>query len=97
MTKATLRRENIGAGLQLRGLVHYHHGGEHGSMQAAMVLEKALRVLHVDLQAAEGACEPTGQSLGIGALKARPHHDTLPPTRPYILTVAHPMAKHLNS
>ena len=29
-----------------RGLVHYRHG----SMQADMVLEKELRVLHLDLQ-----------------------------------------------
>ena len=36
-----------GAGLQFRSLVHYCHGGKHGSM-----LEKKLRVLHVDLQAA---------------------------------------------
>jgi hypothetical protein len=27
----------IGAGLQFRGLVHYHHGGKHGSH---MMLEK---------------------------------------------------------
>ena len=30
----------IGAVLQFRGSVHYHHGGKHGSMQADMVLEK---------------------------------------------------------
>ena len=38
----------IGAGLQFKGLVHYYHGG----MQVDMVLEKELRVLHLDLQAA---------------------------------------------
>ena len=37
-----------GADLQFRGLVHYHHG----SIQADMVLEKELSVLHLDLQAA---------------------------------------------
>lgn len=31
---------SIGAGLQLRGLVHCHRGGEHGDMQADTVLEK---------------------------------------------------------
>ena len=31
-----------------RGLVHYHHGREHDSMQAHMLLEKEL--LHVDMQ-----------------------------------------------
>ena len=37
------------AGLQFRGSVHLHHGG----MQVNMVLEKELRVLHLDSQAAE--------------------------------------------
>jgi hypothetical protein len=27
----------IGAGLQFRGLVHYHHVGKHGSMQAELL------------------------------------------------------------
>lgn len=35
------------AGLQFRGLVHYFHGGKHGSTQADMVLEET-RVLHLD-------------------------------------------------
>jgi hypothetical protein len=39
----------IGAALQFRGWVHYHHGGKYGSMQADMLLEKELRVLHLDL------------------------------------------------
>jgi hypothetical protein len=30
----------------------YHHGGKHGSIQADMVLEKELRVLHLDAKAA---------------------------------------------
>jgi hypothetical protein len=34
----------------LRDSVNYHH---HGSKQADIVLEKELRVLHVDLQKAE--------------------------------------------
>jgi hypothetical protein len=42
MTKATLIKENIELGLaySFGGLVHYHHGGKHGSMQADMVLEE---------------------------------------------------------
>jgi hypothetical protein len=31
-----------------RGLVHYYHGGKHGNIQADMMLEKELRVLHFD-------------------------------------------------
>ena len=38
----------VGAGLQFRGSVHYYHGGKHGIMQADVVLEKELRVLHLD-------------------------------------------------
>ena len=49
MTTATLMRKHlIGAGLQFRGLVHCHHGGKHGSVQAGMVLEKELKALHLD-------------------------------------------------
>jgi hypothetical protein len=33
-------------------LVHCHYGREHGSMQADMMLEKELRVLHLDPRAA---------------------------------------------
>jgi hypothetical protein len=40
-----------GAHLQFRGSVHYQHGRKHGSRQADMVLEKRLRVLHLDQQA----------------------------------------------
>ena len=41
MTKATLIKENISLELaySFRGLVHYHHGGKHGSVQADMVLD----------------------------------------------------------
>ena len=41
-----------GAGLQLRGLGHHRHGGKHGGIQADMVLEEELRVLHLDPWAA---------------------------------------------
>ena len=47
----------VGAGLQFRGLVHYHHGRNHGSVQADMALEKELRVLHLNLQAEENRLE----------------------------------------
>jgi hypothetical protein len=42
----------IGAGLQFRGLVHYHHRGKYGRIQTDVILEE-LRVLHLDQQAAE--------------------------------------------
>ena len=52
MTMVTLIRENISLGLayRFRGLVHYHHGGKHGSVQVDLLLEEP-RVLHLDLQA----------------------------------------------
>ena len=59
MTKAALIKENISLGLayRFRGLVHYHHSETHGSIQADMVLEKELRALHIDPNAA-GDCVP---------------------------------------
>ena len=48
-----------------------------------MVLRKELRVLHLDLQAAEGDCLPHKCSMSIGDLKARLHSDTLPPIKPH--------------
>lgn len=37
-------------------LVYYHHGRKNGSMQADMVQEKEVRILHLYPQAAEGEC-----------------------------------------
>jgi hypothetical protein len=53
VTTATLLKENISLGLAycFRGLVHYH-GGKHSGMQAYTVLERELRVLYWDQQAA---------------------------------------------
>jgi hypothetical protein len=59
----------IGAGLQFRGSVHYHHGEKHGSMQAD-VLEKELRVLYQDLQAA-GRESDTGPGLNFWNVKSQ--------------------------
>ena len=52
-TKATLTKEKhfTGMAYSFRDLVHYPHGGKHGSIQADMVLEKELRVLNLDPQA----------------------------------------------
>jgi hypothetical protein len=50
MTKDTLINKNIQLGLaySFRGLVHYYHGRNHGSMQVDMMVEKKLRVLYLD-------------------------------------------------
>jgi hypothetical protein len=42
----------IGADLPFSGLVHCQHDGKYGSMQADPVLERYLKVLHPDRQAA---------------------------------------------
>jgi hypothetical protein len=82
------KKHFIGAGIQFRGLVLCHHGRKHGGTQADMVLEKELRVLHLDQQAAESMCH-TGCSLSTGYLKAHPHSDTLLPIRPHLLEQGH--------
>ena len=41
----------IGVAYSFRGVVHYHHGGRHGGVQAHMMLEKELRVVHLDTEA----------------------------------------------
>lgn len=53
----------------VRSLVHYHHGMEYGSAQEDMVLEKELKGLHPDLQAAEKE-RLTGSGMGFRNLKA---------------------------
>jgi hypothetical protein len=55
MTKANLIKENNSLGLAycFRNSGRYHHGGRYDKVQADIVLEE-LRVLHLDLQAAEG-------------------------------------------
>ena len=60
MTTTTLNDENTSLGLafSFRGLVHCRHVEKRGGMQKDMVLEKDLRVLYLDLQAAEGDSEP---------------------------------------
>ena len=63
MTTAALTKENISLGLaySFRALVQSLHDG----IQADMVLEKELRVLHPDPQAAEAPVCHTGHSLSI--------------------------------
>ena len=66
----------MGLAYNFRGSLPYHHDGEHGSIQEDMVLEKELRVLHLDLQAADGDCN-FGCSLSIEGLKAYFYSDFL--------------------
>ena len=57
MTTATPIKESLGFAYNFRSLDHYCHGGEYGIMQADMVLENEVRVLHLDPQAAERGSE----------------------------------------
>jgi hypothetical protein len=53
----------LGLAYKFRGSVHYHQGnqgGKHGSIQADMVLEKELRVLHLDPTAAKRSLASSG-------------------------------------
>lgn len=73
MTTTTLIKKTVEVGAyRFRGLVSYS-GGKHGSMQADMVLEKELRGLHLDLQAADGC--------------SHLHSDKTCLTRPHLLIV----------
>lgn len=77
-------------GFNFRDSVHYHHGRKDGNIQADMVLEKELRILHFYMKIARRRLEfYTGQSLSI--------KDLNPPTRPHFLKVALPIAKHSNT
>jgi hypothetical protein len=64
MAMATLVKDGISLRLaySFRGLVHYHQGRKHGSVQADMVLEKNLRVLHRYLKAAAEKCPTVGRA-----------------------------------
>ena len=55
----------MGLAYNFRSLVYYHHDRNQGSRQAEMVLEKELRVLLLDLQAAKGKKLYTENCLGI--------------------------------
>ena len=49
---------------RFRSLVHYCHGGKHGSTRADVVLEKEMRVLYLDREAA-GRESDTGPGLNV--------------------------------
>lgn len=54
MVTVTFLKENIPLELaySFRGLVHCHQGRKHGGMQTVMLMEKEMRVLHLESQAA---------------------------------------------
>jgi hypothetical protein len=88
----------IGADLQLISLAHYH-GAKHGGVQTGMVLEKEVRIPHLDLKAAIRLEFHNMWSLNIGDIKAHSHHDIIPLTRPHLLIVSFPAdqaSKHMN-
>jgi hypothetical protein len=76
-----------------RGLVHYHHGRKHGSVQADMVLEKELRVLY--LKAFRMSVFHRGNSLSTRSPQCPPPLwcTSSIPTRPHLLIVALPMGQ----
>ena len=86
MAKATLTKGSIGAGLQFWKFVYYYHAGEHGDMQADMLLEMRQRALHPDLWGAE-RMRLTGPGMEYRILKAT-SSDILPLTRPHLLILS---------
>jgi hypothetical protein len=89
-------KHSIGGGLQFRGLICYPHSWKHGCMQADMVLERYLRVLHPDLQAAGRGCH-TRPGLSIWDFEVHPQwhtssRTTSTPTRTHLLIVPVPMS-----
>ena len=78
----------MGLAYRFRGSVHYHHGREHGSIQADIVLEE-LRVLHLDAKAATGDCHPKAARKRVSLL----HWIELEPrvSKPTPTTRTHPL------
>ena len=72
----------MGLAYSFRGLVRYHHGGKHGSVQADMVLERELRVLYLHSNAARKRVSPALGSLSVGP-------QSPPPTVTHFLQQGH--------
>jgi hypothetical protein len=53
--------------------------------RADMVLERSWEFYILMARQREETVYPTGCILSIGALKAHPHSDTFPPTRPHLV------------
>lgn len=52
MSKATYKEKRLTeASLQFQRFIHNHCGGKHGNSRSDVVLEKELRVLHLDMKA----------------------------------------------
>jgi hypothetical protein len=61
----------LGLAYRFRGSVHYHQGRKHGSIQADLVLEKELGVVHLVPKANRRRL--AFRQLGGGSLKAHPY------------------------
>ena len=68
-----MKLSNLGSEL----LVHYHHEGQCGDVQADMVLEKELRVQHQDHQAVGRESEPLVLAWASETLKPTPRDTPL--------------------
>jgi hypothetical protein len=73
----------LGLAYKFRGSVNNHDGSKHGRVQADRRLEKELRVLNQNQQAARS------ELVELLELQSPPHSDTLPPTKPYPLQQGH--------
>jgi hypothetical protein len=76
----------LGLAYSIRGSVCYYHGGKHGSIQADMVLEKELRVLHLDKKIAKIRLSSTdSQEEGLSSVLGELGHRS-PPKPTYTVT-----------
>ena len=81
MTKGIFKKKALNWGLaySFKGLVHYHHGRKHDSMQAGMDLRACILICR---QQAERNTQGTSQAFETSKLIPS---DTPPPTRPHLL------------
>jgi hypothetical protein len=86
-----------GGWLTVSGLVHYYHNRKHGSLQADMVLEKELRVMHLDLKATRRDYFPGSQEEGLKAYPTVTHFLQQGNTYFKIPHSTTPRAKHIQT
>jgi hypothetical protein len=94
MTKATLIKENIELRLPYRSEVQSIRAGSMAACKQTWCWRS--REFYILIHSEQETVYHTRYCLIIYDLKAHPHTDALPPTRPHLLIVPLSMAKHSN-
>jgi hypothetical protein len=79
----------LGLAYRFRGSVRCHQGGKHGSIQADVVQEKELRVLHLDLKAVKRRLTLARLDHRSETSKPTPYSDIFPLTKLHLLQYGH--------